>query len=239
MWNNQTISVVLPTYNEKDSIYEIIQGFFATNLVDEVIVVNNNAAAGTSEEVAKTKALEVFEKKQGYGYSIRKGLETATSDYVVICEPDATFVPNDIIKLLAYALECDIVYGTRTITTFIWSGANMGRFLRYGNWAVAKMMEVLFNTISLSDVGCTMRLLNRHAIDVLKDKYKVGGSYFGVEMMLLSMVNKLRILQIPVNYKDRVGKSSVTGDFYKAFKLGMQMIFYIVWFRMKSILPKR
>ena len=56
MWNNRSISVVLPTYNEKDSIAECIRGFEALGFVDEILVVNNNAAEGTSQEVARTGA---------------------------------------------------------------------------------------------------------------------------------------------------------------------------------------
>ena len=64
-------------------------------------------------------------------------------------------------KLLVYSDECDVVFGTRTTRELIWHGANMAWFLRWGNWAVAKMIEVLFNTSHLSDVGCTYRLLRR------------------------------------------------------------------------------
>ena len=61
MWRSERISVVLPTLNERDSIRACIEAFFGTGLVDEVLVVNNNAAPGTSEEVARTEAREVFE----------------------------------------------------------------------------------------------------------------------------------------------------------------------------------
>ena len=54
MWKDQTVSVVLMTYAERDSIRGVIEGFFATGLVDEVLVVNNNAQEGTAEEVAQT-----------------------------------------------------------------------------------------------------------------------------------------------------------------------------------------
>ena len=54
-----------------------------------------------------------------------------------------------------------MVFGTRTTRELIWAGANMARFLRWGNWAVAKLIEALFNTSHLSDVGCTYRLLRR------------------------------------------------------------------------------
>jgi glycosyltransferase involved in cell wall biosynthesis len=67
MWQGKRVSVILMTYAERASIRATIEGFFATGLVDEVLVVNNNAEPGTSEEVARTPAREVVEPRQGYG----------------------------------------------------------------------------------------------------------------------------------------------------------------------------
>ena len=118
---------------------------------------------GTEEEVRKTSARMVKEPRQGYGHASRRGLLEATGELIVLAEPDGTFVPEDIRKLLVYSTECDAVFGTRTTWELVWEGANMDWFLRWGNWAVAKLMEVLFNTSHLSDVGCTYRLLRtRH-----------------------------------------------------------------------------
>src|ERR1044071_10299357 len=110
MWGGKTVSVILMTYNEVDSIRATIDGFFATGLVDEVLVVNNNAAPGTSEEVAQTRAREVIETKQGYGWASRRGLREARGDLLVLAEPDGTFLPSDVVKLLAYSEDCDAVF---------------------------------------------------------------------------------------------------------------------------------
>ena len=112
-----------------------IRGFEGLGLVDEILVVNNNAAPGTSEEVAATSAREVVETTQGYGAAIRRGLREANGDLICVCEPDGTFDPDDLFKLLAYSGESDFVVGSRTVSTFIWDGANMGWFLQCGNWA--------------------------------------------------------------------------------------------------------
>jgi hypothetical protein len=228
----KTVSVVLPTYNEKDSIRQVILDFFATGVVDEVIVVNNNAAPGTSEEVAGTGAREVAEPRQGYGRAIRRGMDEATGDYIVICEPDGTFLSRDVLKLLAYAEDFDVVYGSRTSQELVWRGANMGTFLRWGNWAVAKYMEFLFNATSLTDVGCTMRLIRRDVAEALRDQFQIDGSQFGPEMMALTLRHHYRVVQVPVNYLERVGVSAVTGDPEKAFLLGLQMIWLITRHRL-------
>src|SRR5438270_2379510 len=226
-WRGSRISVVFPTYNERDSIRAAIVDFASTGVVDEILVVNNNATVGTSDEVAaaaenlvkSTLVREVYEARQGYGFAIQRGLREATGDYIVISEPDGTFLGRDTFKLLAYVDDFDVVYGSRTARTFIWRGANMGLWLRWGNWCVAKLMEFLFNSTNLTDVGCTMRLIRREALAKLDDQFTIGGSTFGPEMMLLSLLHGLRVIQVPVNYLPRVGVSSVPGDPVKAVAL--------------------
>ena len=234
MYNNHKVSVVFPTYNEKDSIRSAISDFFYGDIVDEIIVVNNNAVDGTSDQVAGTGAMEVFELRQGYGAAIRKGFKEATGDYIIVAEPDGTFQGKDIFKMLAYADDFDVVYGSRTVKELIWKGANMGIFLKWGNYAVAKLMELLFNTTSLTDVGCTMRCINRAALKHAEPYFTVDGSFFGAEMMIVSALVKMRIIQIPVNYTKRVGASSVTGNKWVAFTLGLRMIRIIIESRIKG-----
>lgn len=234
MWNDKTLSVVLPTYNEKDSIADIAARFEAIPEVDEVIVINNNAAAGTSEEVAKTGAREVVETTQGYGAAIKRGLREANTDLIAICEPDGTFNPEDLRKLLAFMPECDYVVGSRTVSNFIWHGANMGWFLQWGNWAVAKMIEVLYNTSYLSDVGCTFRVMTKEQAQIALSRSQLDGSAYGLEMLLIAVIMKTPMVQVPVNYHKRVGVSSVTGDFRKTVSLGLEMIRLLFKMRLRA-----
>lgn len=223
MWRDARVSVVFPTYNEKDSIRAAIADFFATGFVDEVLVVNNNAAPGTSEEVAGTGAREVIETKQGYGHAIQRGLREATGDLLIIAEPDGTFAGRDVLKLLAYSDEFDYVVGTRTTHEYIWDGANMDFWLKWGNVAVAKMVEVLFSSSILTDCGCTLRLIHRDAYERVRDRFTIGGSHFGLEMTLVCLTSSVSMTEVPVNYGPRVGQSMVTGDRKKAIALGMTM----------------
>ena len=229
MFRGKTVGLILPTFNEKDSIAEVILRFERQNVFDEIIVVNNNAAAGTSEEVQKTSAREVHENVQGYGAAIMKGLSLAKQDLLLVCEPDATFEEDDVFKFLEYSRDFDVVYGSRTMNDLIWDGANMGWFLRFGNFSVAKLMELLFNSCSLSDVGCTYRLLKQEVVSYVLEKCKVRGEYFGPEMMIATIRNKdYKIVQIPINYKKRVGTSSVTGRTSTAIVLGLKMVLLIL-----------
>ena len=236
MWNGRRLAVILPTYNEHLSIADCIVRFEALGIVDDIVVVNNNAHPDTSAAVATTGAREVHESVQGYGSAIRRGLaETADADLVCICEPDGTFDPEDLWKLLPYTTDVEIVFGSRTVQEFILSGANMGTFLKWGNWAVAKLTEVLFNTVYLSDVGCTFRVLRRSAVDELTPSFAGVGSSFGFEMMLHAVSRRMPIVQIPVNYRERVGESSVTGSRWKAWVLGLSMIRLCVSTRVRTI----
>lgn len=188
MWKGNRVSVVLMTYAERESIRRVIERFEATEVVDEVLVIDNNAEAGTREEVEQTDARLVIEPRQGYGHATRRGLREASGDLIVLAEPDGTFLPEDIHKLLVYSEEFEVVFGTRTTRELIWAGANMDWFLRLGNWTVAKLIEFMFNTSHLSDVGCTYRLLRRDAADFIAERMEVGGHHAGVEIMLLSIV---------------------------------------------------
>src|SRR6202035_2669438 len=107
MWNGKRVSVVLMTYAERDSIRAVIEDFYASGLVDEVLVVDNNAQEGTVEEVRKTRARIVYEPRQGYGHATRRGLMEASGGLIVLAEPDGTFLAQDILKLLVYSGECD------------------------------------------------------------------------------------------------------------------------------------
>ena len=231
MYRQSKVSVVLPTYRERDSIRQVIHDFEALGVVDEIIVINNNAIEGTSESIRGTTALEIHEPRQGYGAAIRRGLAEATGDLIVVCEPDATFVARDLHKFLVYSDDVDIVYGSRTIRTFIWEKANMGLLLKWGNWFVAKLLEVLFNTSYLSDVGCTYRMVRREALAQLLPLFRVNSNFFGPEMMVRGYQLKLRCVQIPVNYRERTGQSSVTGNVRKSVVLGLQMMILIVAMR--------
>jgi glycosyltransferase involved in cell wall biosynthesis len=237
MWNGKRVSVVLMTYAERDSIRRVIEGFIETGVVDEVVVVDNNAESGTAEEVARTTARLVHEPRQGYGNATRRGLAESTGDLVVLAEPDGTFRPEDILKLLVYSGECEAVFGTRTTRQLVWSGANMAFFLRWGNWAVAKLIEFLFNTSHLSDVGCTYRLLRRGMADLVAANLRTGGHHAGPEIMLLTIASGARFVEVPVNYLPRVGVSSVTGRPLLAMLVGLRMIGLVLRFRASA--PRR
>lgn len=232
MYGSNTISVVLPAYNEAGNIRGAVEEFFDTGVVDEVVVVDNNSRDATLQEARLTRARVVQESKQGYGHALQRGLREATGDLVIMAEPDGTFVARDILKLLAYSDDFEMVCGTRTTQELIWEQANMGWFLRQGNWIVAKMVQILFDGPSLSDCGCTMRLTHRDALAKILDDMTVGSSHFLPEMVILALKKNIKIIEVPVNYRGRVGESKITGTLTGTLRTGLRMIGTILRYRL-------
>lgn len=235
MWGDgKRVSIVFPAYNEAANIARAVREFRAVEVVDEVIVVDNNSRDGTGDLAREAGARVIHEGRQGYGNALRRGLREADGEYVVLAEPDGTFVANDVLKLLSYADEFDMVMGTRTTRELIWDQANMGWFLRVGNVAVAKLLQILFDGPSLSDCGCTLRLIRREPLHKILDGLTVGGSHFLPEMVVLALLRHLRVIEIPVNYRGRVGESKITGSRTTTVKVGARMIGLILNYRLKS-----
>ena len=228
MYGEKRVSVVFPAYNEEPNIRQAVEDFFVPGVVDEVVVVDNNSRDRTAEEAAAAGARVVSEMTQGYGHALRRGLREASGDLIIMAEPDGTFLGRDVLKLLAYADDFDMVCGTRTTRELVWDQANMGWFLRMGNWTVAKMLQMLYGGPSLSDCGCTLRLTHRAALERIRGDLTVGGSHFLPEMVILALKQGLKVIEVPVNYRGRVGESKITGNLKGTLKTGFNMIGLII-----------
>jgi hypothetical protein len=101
-------------------------------------------------------------------------------------------------------------------------------FLRIGNWVVAKMIQVLFDGPSLTDCGCTLRLTHRTTLVRIQDEFTVGGSHFLPEMIIVGLKRGVRIIEVPVNYRGRVGDSKITGTLKGTLRTGFRMIALII-----------
>ncbi len=232
MYKNEKVSVVMPAFNEEENIANAVKDFRSVPGVDEVIVVDNKSTDSTNEKAVKAGARVVIEEKQGYGHACQRALKEAGGDIIILVEPDGTFSANDVEKFLAYCNDFEFVVGTRTSREMIYEGANMGAFLKWGNWSLGKLIEILFNGPSLTDVGCTYRLIKKKALERINDKFTVGGSHFSPEMIILAIKTRIPMIEIPVSYMQRRGESKITGRKWPAFKLGIIMIKTIIRYRL-------
>jgi len=223
MWNGKKVSVVFSTFNEKETIRKCIEGFFSTGVVDEVIAVDNNSKKGTKAEILKTKAKYFYEPIQGIGSGYQRAIREATGDIIITTEVDDTYEPRDVLKLLSYSDDFDLVCGTRTTAIMIGEGANMGFSMKWANWAYAKFIEVSFGTNNLTDVGCIYRLINRKAYNKIKN-CQIDGKYsFNVDWMLFMVRKGIHFIEVPVNFKKRVGESFGAANFWKAARVAILM----------------
>lgn len=228
MWHKKTVAVIFPTYREKKSIRRSILEFDASTYVDELIVVDNNAEKGTEKEVKKTRAKLIKESTQGYGAAIRTGIKNTNADLLIIAEPDGTFDGKDIVKLLAYSDDFDMVFGTRTHISMIKKNSEMILLRRIFDYFWGRLINVLFLSERITDVGCTMRLTNRKGWNIIKDECMINGPLFGTKWQLVAAKNKVRFIEIPVNFRKRIGTSSVTNTLLKQAKWATLM-FLLIW----------
>lgn len=229
MWNKKRVAVVLPTYREKLSINNSIKSFFSTGFVDEIIVVDNNAEDGTSQEVQKTNAKLIKEKKQGYGYAIRKGLNSTIADLIIVAEPDGSFDGRDVVKLLAYSDDFETVFGSRTHVPLVQKGSDMTLYKRIGDVLLGKLVTFLFLCSPLTDLGCTLRITTKKAWKRVEAESQAVDGLFATEWVLSAAKNKVKFMEIPINYKARVGKSLfVSKQFTKGTWWGIRK-FVCIW----------
>jgi len=235
MYHEKTVSIVFPSYNEEEGIAQAVREFLSIEAIDKVYVVNNNSTDRTAAFAKEAGAVVLDEVNQGYGNALRRGLREANTDYIVLCEPDGTFIAQDIYKLLSYSHQFQMVMGTRTTRELIWRQANMGWFLRWGNYFVGKLLQILFNGPSLSDCGCTFRLVRRDLVAAMNPVLTVGASHFLPEMVILALLMEAPIIEIPLNYRGRVGESKITGTLSGAIRTGVMMVVTIMRYKLKQI----
>lgn len=237
MWAGKKVSIIFPTYREVNSIRKALEEFDRVGVIDEIIVVHKEAEPGTEEEVrrAKTKVTPkiIHGPKQHLGYSLKKGMRVATGHYIIWAEPDGTFAGRDIKKLLTYAEEFPVVFGSRTNRSTILDGTAMGFTRKMANVLVAKLIEVLFLTQTMTDVGCVYRVMTRDAIKRIEKTWKTNDATFPTEVQLSVVAKKIPFVEIPITFRPRVGESSLVPNFANALKWGIKLTLFTVIYRIR------
>ncbi len=244
------VVVVITAYNDAAATAQAVRDFKRQPAVIKVLVIDNNSTDQTAELAAAAGGTVIREPRQGYGYACIRGLSEATkvpgADVIVLTEGDGTFVAEDIAKFLAYTSHADLVVGNRVVRGLVDGDSQMDYFFTWGNMAVAMLLRLRFwdarflGPGGLSDVGCTYRAIRRAALERILPDLGVGGNHFSPHMILVALFSDLSVVEIPVRFRRRVGKSKgASQSLSQGFKVGLAMIWHIMTFSPHSAATKR
>jgi glycosyltransferase involved in cell wall biosynthesis len=220
------ITVVIPVYNEVNTIEEIIHRVAATRLPNEILVVDDGSSDGTREKLAKLakqKGIRVIlhEKNQGKGAAVRTGIQNARQDVVIIQDADLEYNPKDYPALLKPIQEgiADVVYGSR----FLGGGRRPILFWNMvANKLLTFMTNILYNNI-LSDMETGYKVFNRSIFNDIK----LRSNRFDFEPEFTAKILKrhIRIFEVPITFNPR--------EYSEGKKIHMSDAFYAVWALLK------
>ena len=201
------ISVIIPTHNEARAIGRVLADL-PVDQVTEVIVVDSNSSDGTPEIAASMGARVVQEPRRGYGRACLTGLAAANSpDIVVFLDGDYSDRPSELPILLEPIIQgdADITLGSRLRRQHI--PAALPWHQAFGNRLAAGLIRVLYG-LAITDLGP----FRAGRADVLRALGLEEATYgWAVEMILKGAVNGFRVVEVPVSYYPRIGKSKIGG----------------------------
>jgi len=201
------VSVIIPTHNEAQSI-ALVLADLPSALTTEVIVVDSNSNDGTPEIAARMGARVIQEPRRGYGRACLTGLAAADSpDIVVFLDGDYSDRPSELPILLAPIIEkrADITLGSRLHDQN--SAGALPWHQRFGNRLAASLIGVLYG-LEISDLGP----FRAGRADVLRALALEQTTYgWAVEMILKGALAGFRVVEVPVSYYPRIGRSKISG----------------------------
>ena len=201
------VSVVIPTHNEAQAVARVLADL-PSDLVTEIIVVDSNSSDGTPEIAAKMGARVIQEPRRGYGRACLSGLAAANSpDIVVFLDGDYSDRPSELPLILAPFVEgrADIVLGSRLHQRN--SAGALPWHQAFGNRLAASLIRILYG-VKLTDLG-PFRAARADVLRALALEETTYG--WAVEMILKGALAGFRIVEVPVSYYRRIGKSKISG----------------------------
>ena len=227
------IKVIIPAYNEADSIAHVIKDI--PNTVDEVIVVSNTSTDDTEANAKKAGATVLKETNKGYGYACLKGLQHIANqneklDIIVFLDGDYSDYPEELTKLVAPIINenIDFVIGTRVKQLREKGSMTVPQI--FGNWLATTLMTLLFRA-NFTDLG-PFRAIKYEKLLALNMQDKTYG--WTVEMQLKALKQKLTYTEVPVNYRNRIGVSKVSGTVKGAIFAGIKILGWIFKYSFKK-----
>jgi len=209
------VKVIIPAFNEEKSIAKVISDI-PQNVVSEVIVINNNSTDGTEKAAKDTGATVLKENFQGYGASCLKGMEhikKSTCDVVVFLDGDYSDFPEEINLLLEPMVndDYDFVVGSRILGKREKGSLRIQSII--GSLISCFFMN-LFWHVKYTDLGPFRAIKFDKLLEL-----EMADKWYGwtVEMQIKAAKKGLRIMEVPVSYRNRIGQSKVTGTLKGTF----------------------
>lgn len=229
---SQLIKVIIPAYNEQDSIAHVIKDIPA--IVNEVIVVSNNSTDNTEENAKNAGATVLQENRKGYGYACLKGMEyiadqNTKPDIVVFLDGDYSDYPEQLTEIVAPIINdnIDFVIGARVKR--LREQGSMTPQQVFGNWLATFLMKLFFGA-KFTDLG-PFRAIKYNKLLALKMEDKTYG--WTVEMQLKALKQKFTYVEIPMNYRNRIGVSKVSGTVKGSIMAGVKILGWIFKYSFK------
>jgi len=207
------VSVVIPCLNEAEGVGvcvgKALRALAGMGVAGEVIVADNGSDDGSPEIAAAAGARVVREDRRGYGSAYLRGFAEARERYLVMGDADDTYDVLDLPRFVAplAAGAADMVMGTR-LKGEILPGAMSWSHRWIGNPILSGMLKLLFRT-GISDSHCGMRAFTRAAWESMS--LQTTGMEFASEMVVSALRGGLRIVEIPITYRPRIGESKLSG----------------------------
>jgi glycosyltransferase involved in cell wall biosynthesis len=226
------IKVIIPAFNEADSIAHVINEIPKT--VSEVIVVNNNSTDDTVKNAEKAGATVLTETRKGYGYACLKGLDYIAAkskqpDIIVFIDGDYSDYPEELDKIVAPILENDIDFVVGARTKSLREEGSMTPQQVFGNWLATFLMSLFFGA-KFTDLG-PFRAIKYEKLKELNMEDKTYG--WTVEMQLKVLKKKMTYTEVPVRYKRRIGISKVSGTVKGSIFAGIKILGWIFKYSIK------
>ena len=226
------IKVIIPAYNEADSITNVIND--VPDFVDEIIVVSNNSSDDTEVNAKNTEATVLSETQKGYGYACLKGMayiakQEQQPDIIVFLDGDYSDYPEELNKIVDPILNdnIDFVIGARVKR--LREQGSMTPQQIFGNWLATFLMKLFFGA-KFTDLG-PFRAIKYDKLLALKMEDKTYG--WTVEMQLKALKQKLSYIEVPVRYKKRIGVSKVSGTVKGSVFAGVKILGWIFKYSFK------
>lgn len=229
------IKVIIPAYNEADSIAHVINDIPKT--VNEIIVISNNSTDDTEVNAKNAGATVLKESNKGYGYACLKGMDYISRldaneqpDIIVFLDGDYSDYPEELTKIVAPILNnnLDFVIGSRVKELREKGSMTIPQI--FGNWLATTLMSILFKA-KFTDLG-PFRAIKYDTLLELQMEDKTYG--WTIEMQLKVLRKKFSYTEVPVNYRNRIGVSKVSGTVKGAIFAGVKILGWIFKYSLKK-----